>query len=250
MTHRSVRRSLIVGFMSGILLAFAGTARASSILPGWDLLTTQGGTAFMGHPFVGVPLVTYDFGLPIGVRNVGSTDTIVRRLVTASAPSTTIPIELVALQLVSAMPINLGAGLDFHYVTLQSARGGPSSTGSMTINFDFSGSGGSFTSFFDVFFDIRIGALIGPIIFSDHDQLSPPGPVSWSDSLIDAQIRPFDEQSALLRHRVIDGFAIAGVNDGFFPGATPVPEPASLILLGSGLVGIARFRRKRLLNAR
>jgi len=35
------------------------------------------------------------------------------------------------------------------------------------------------------------------------------------------------------------------INDGVNNGTSPVPEPATLILLGSGLVGLAGYGRKR-----
>ena len=77
--------------------------------------------------------------------------------------SRTIPIEIVALQLKSVEPVNLGAGPGTHYVTLGTAT---PSTGSMTIHFD-SESGGTFSSSFEVFVDIRLGGLNGTVLFSD-----------------------------------------------------------------------------------
>ncbi|MBE0703058.1 MAG: hypothetical protein IH582_07790, partial [Afipia sp.] len=85
-------------------------AQAAVVAPGFDLLTTQPGTSFMGAPFMGVPLGSHDFGVPFGMLPTGDTDTIVRRLDPASVPlppgGETIPIELVALQLVSVVPID------------------------------------------------------------------------------------------------------------------------------------------------
>ena len=85
------------------------------VLLGSDYLHTVDGTSFMGVPFQGVPI------------GPGNTDTIVRRLRDAPlagvGSSAIVPIELVALNLVSVVPIDLGAGPGFHYITLQSARG-------------------------------------------------------------------------------------------------------------------------------
>ncbi len=140
----------------------AASLMAQNVLPGFDLLQTQSGTTFAGVPFVGVPLNTYNFGGTIGVRNVGNADTIVQRLQTANAPSQIIPIQMVALQLMSAVPVDFGLGLGFYFITLQSVRGGPATTGQMTINFGPN----TFSSFFDVFFDVRLGSLNGPIALS------------------------------------------------------------------------------------
>lgn len=140
------------------------------VLPGFDLLETRDGTQFLGFDFEGVPLPDFDFGS--GPEDVGDTDTIVQRKDPANSsgahPDTapTIDIEMVALQLRSVDPINLGAGLDIHYVTLA----GPS-LGTMDITFDTSNSG-TFDSTLDLNFDIRIGALNGPIILTQTLSLS------------------------------------------------------------------------------
>ncbi|MBX9789971.1 MAG: hypothetical protein K2Y37_13720 [Pirellulales bacterium] len=168
-----------------LALLFAIVSPVSAVVvvdTGWDLFETAPPTFFMGIPFQGVPLGTFNFGGSIGVQNVGSTDTIVQRLSPASVPSAPgtappIPIELVALHLQSVIPINLGSGLGLHYVTLQSERGGPASSGQMTIDFA-SSAGGTFSSFFDVFFDLRLGSLSGPIVFSS-DLFLQSGGVPW-----------------------------------------------------------------------
>ncbi len=177
------------------VLVFSGVSQADFIVaPGWDLLDTLPGTQFMGNPFTGVDLGSFDFGAPIGVKGTGNADTIVQRLAEANTepgPGTAgIPIELVALQLVSVNPIDPGPGLDFYYVTLQSARGGPASTGSMAITFN-DPNGGTFDSFFNVFFDFRKGALNGPIILSNNlnltaddvpwGRIAPPGAVTIAE---------------------------------------------------------------------
>lgn len=150
--------------LAGLSLPLRSHA-TSIIQTGWDLLATQPGTQFMGVPFQGVPIGSYDFGG--GLQNVGNADTIVQRLATANGPAQTIPIELVALQLKSVIPVDFGLGVGIYYITLQSDRGGPASPGSMTINFGPEANPhGTFDSFFDVFFDLRLGGLDGPIAFS------------------------------------------------------------------------------------
>jgi len=146
---------------------------------GSDLRKTEKGTKILKEDFKGEKLggttnggfSTNAFSTNVnGVQDTGNADTIIKRLDEAIVPtipgSDTIEIELVALQLVSVQPINLGAGLDLHYITLQSIHGGPASLGMMEITFD-NENRGTFDSFFDVFFDIRIGSLDGPIIFTD-----------------------------------------------------------------------------------
>jgi len=141
---------------------------------GWDCFETIQPTYFMdpNYRFEGVPLESFDFGGIIGVQNTGTADAIVQRMDSASvpnAPATADPIdiELIALQLVSVDPVDFGAGLDYHYITLQT---GMPSTGQMTITFNNENSG-TFDSFIDVHFDMRIGALNGPIIMSQVLQL-------------------------------------------------------------------------------
>jgi hypothetical protein len=170
MTHTA--GAAILGWVPATLLAVLSSLAPSSasnlVLPGWDLLLSVPPTTFGGVPFEGVPLGSYDFGS--GAQNVGSTDTIVHRLDSAFEPSTAIPTELVALQLQSLVPADFGGGLDTYFITLQSVRGGPASSGRMTINFDPGGEvtpHGTFDSFFNVFFDVRLGALDGPIFLSD-----------------------------------------------------------------------------------
>jgi len=177
------RKSLLLS-LAAIFCAIssATSALAAEIAPGWDLFETAPGTTFNGAAFTGVPIGTYNFGGTIGTKPIGNTDTIVRRLgsaVVAVPPgNAVVPVEMVALQLVSALPVDLGAGLNLYYITLQSARGGPQTTGNLNIQFA-DNNGGTFSSFFDVFFDLRVGALDGPIIFSGDLPLTQNGD-SWT----------------------------------------------------------------------
>ncbi len=145
-----------------------------------------------------------------------------------------IPIELVALQLMSAEPV--GPGGSFLFVTLQRDRGGPASTGEMTIDFTLDAQGnpiepppgqphGTFDSFFDVFFDVRIDSPTGQIIQSGEDRVTA-NDVPWCHndaipgSFVPGCGEPFEERgnfSAI--HRV-----------------RRVPAPSALLLLGSGVV--------------
>src|SRR5207248_2948241 len=79
-----------------------------------------------------------------------------------------IQVEMVALQLESSTPTNFGSfGLDNYFITLQSARGGPSSAGTRTINFDGTGNAGTYGDAITLYIDYRKGALNGPIVGSD-----------------------------------------------------------------------------------
>ena len=117
----------------------AGPARADLIVLGTDYFVTV-------QPSLFTPLGTLA-GLPIGP---GSTDTIVQRQsncslsLGTSGSSCTVPIELVALSLVSiASP-------------LVRVRESPTltSAGGMTIVSNGSGTGGTFSAFLDVVFDL------------------------------------------------------------------------------------------------
>lgn len=152
------------------LLAMPGISQADYVVaPGFDLFKTDTAYLNLGSgpiPFEGVPLGTHDFGGLVGSAGTGDTDTIIQRIgeasVAGSGLSDEISIEIVALQLVSVVPIDVGEGSDYHYATLQTAT---ASTGTVDITFD-SEAGGFFDSIFTVYFDLRIGALDGPILFS------------------------------------------------------------------------------------
>jgi hypothetical protein len=257
------RRLAGLAALCALLLVLARPAAADlRVDAGWDLLETLPGTSFMGLPFQGVPLGNFDFGPPFGVQATGLTDTIIRRLDDAVVPmvgdSDTIPIEIVGLQLVSSNPIDLGAGLGFYFITLQSIRGGPASTGEMTITFGpempnpFPHS--IFDSFFDVFFDIRLGGMSGPIVISDSLRMTASG-VPWNhfpppdaveidgvNTSLNGQNRNADFWPLGAFQEVHPaGVAIHVVRTG----TRIIPEPSTFALLAvGGLLGLV-FRRHR-----
>jgi hypothetical protein len=268
-------RSLLTKITALALLAlsmFALPKNANAddtILPGWDLLQTTPPTLLNPSdltppgpniliPFVGVPLGTYDFGGSIGVEPVGLTDTIVQRLAPAVGPApATIPIELVALQLMSVAPIDLGSGTDFHFVTLQSARGGPASSGSMTITFGPEAPPilphGTFDSFFDVYFDIRIGALNGPIVLSNNLTLQssgtpwnhepPPFAVVIDD--VNRNLNNTDSSNDFWPLLPIQEVHPGGNGSQHTAQTAVIPEATCtpLIMAGLGIAAVARRRR-------
>jgi len=150
----------------------------TKVAPGFDLFQTEAPTDFFGFPFEGVPLGTFDFGL--GPVDVGNADTIVERLDSSngvSIPDTAPPIdiELVALQLKSVAPVDLGCGVDDYFIVLDDPT---PSLGTMTITFDTLNDG-TFDSFFSYEVDLRTGALDGPIC-SSHSLPLTSGPASWN----------------------------------------------------------------------
>jgi hypothetical protein len=252
-----------------VVLAFVATlprtSRASDIiLPGYDLLDPLPGTrvflsGFGLVPFVGVPFGTFDFGS--GPVATGSTDTIIYRPV-AAHPGASITVHLIAMQLVSTAPIDLGLGLDFYYLTLQAAPMPPGNTGTMT----FSDSSGNHaapppphgTVTYDPIhwaFDARRGGLGGPIALSDTKTLTS-GPIPWS------HVPP---PGTLL----IPGanFLLGPCDDGTPPADAPgecdfffvqpfaladpdgttvlVPEPGTLALVGLSVAGLRVWARRR-----
>jgi hypothetical protein len=265
MTSALKSRAAVHRAAVGVVLGLALSSTASAgplVLPGWDLLETVPGTFFnFGFgpiPFNGVPLGSYDFGGAIGVQGTGTADTIVHRFDTADAPSETIDAELVALQLVTVAPVDFGAGLDFHYVTLQSARGGPASVGTLTIDFGPEPAGppppqpihGTFDSFFDVFFDIRMGGLGGPIVFSGLEPIfsfdtpwshyPPPGALEITG------VNRFLNGTT----RENDFWPVGVIQECNGPNGchlviTAVPEPSLVLLFGIGAVATARVIRRR-----
>ncbi len=247
-----------------VLLVGSGVSLGDfDVAPGWDLFMTQPGSNFMGYEWEGVPLGTFNFGGTIGVQATGATDTIMKRIDQATVlglgQTATIDIELVALQLKSVDPIDLGAGLGFHFATLQ--PGNPS-TGTMDITFE-SEYGGRFDSAFNLLFDIRFGALDGPIIWS-----APPNPFPPMVSVGNPWSRTPPNNGAVIIERVNRFLKGPGLIDqDFWPGTDParpgeppmevphdasgaghhivsiIPEPASMSLLALG--GLALLRRKR-----
>jgi hypothetical protein len=239
-----------------------GFAALYDVLAGSDYFVTQPGTTFMGVAFNGVP------------TGPGGSDTIVRRLQnvdlgTGAPASGTTPLLMNTLDLVSAAPTDFGLGVGFYYITLQSDRGGPATTGNMTINLTSNDDltpltpEGTFTSFFDVFFDIRLGALNGPIAQSGDLTLTNSG-ASW-----DATPAPTDFLVPGLRGDVTANFHTNKIQNsdihdmdffpiGVFSEAHPgqgvhvvqtsqnAPEPGTLLLIGGALLALSRVRRRSL----
>jgi hypothetical protein len=271
MIRRSFRPALICGLTCTLLgLALPAQSRAGTtfdVAAGWDLFqTVPAGTSFPGlGNLMGVPLNTFDFdnllGRGLGVQNTGSTDTIIERTAAAipgtpvGGSSATVGLLMNALQLETVAPVDPGTGLDNYFVTLQSTRGGPASTGTITITWDGTGLSGTFTSSLDVFFDIRKGSLGGAIVMSSDMVLSNAG-ATWSD------IAPPGAELIRNANLWLSGTGGDPTQD-FWPstiteahpnGTThmvnfSVPEPASLVMFGLGAVVLGAFGRRRFRRA-
>ena len=181
---RSRMFRLVATFAAAWLVTLCTSPRAGAdviVNPGYDLFATLPGTSFAGVPFMGVPVGTFNFGGAIGTKGIGNADTIIQRTIIVDATlSGTSPINLLALQLQTTAPTNAFGPLDNYFITLQSARGGPASTGTITINATAT-TPTTFSSTLTIFEDIRQGSLNGPIVNSATVTLTQTGTL-WSQT--------------------------------------------------------------------
>ena len=98
-------------------------------------------------------------------------------------------------------------------------------------------------SFFDVFFEID-GTPFGTLhnntallVEAVVDRLPPIGIDYNANNLLESPLPMYDEQNVLRAN-------LTELTTGGTGHHTPIPEPATMLLLGTGLVGIAGFRRK------
>ncbi len=257
MRHRPFFNVLIAGLAIGITfsaqLRECRGAGSLTVNAGYDLFASGPATTFPGlGGLMGVPVGTFDFGT--GPVPVGNTDTIVHRLsdvtVAAIGDTGTARLEMVALQLESVAPVDFaGNGLDHYFVTLQSVRGGPATFGSMDITF-LSQEGGTFSSFFGIFFDIRKGSLVGPIVLSDVLTLSnqgaewgrdpPPGAI-----LIDGVNHFLNGTDNRTDFWPITPFQEAHPNGAIHEVLTATPEPSTWLMGATAVVVGLTYARWR-----
>jgi hypothetical protein len=146
-------------------------------------------------------------------------------------PPVIVPIELRQLNLHSINPVDFGGSFFDVFIELDPIV---PSTGHIEV-----GPGGTFSSFFDVFFDIRLDPILpGPV----QELIVPPiqftGGGEWFiDPFNGFHIQTLDLQSI-------------GDIDIQIRQSRIVPEPATIVLVGLGIAGLTAKARRRLGNSK
>ena len=257
MHTRFQRWSLLVGLVVMVLGASASAQRGCAdggpcVALGTDYLQTQPGSNFNFGDGIGV--VNF-MGLPIGP---GGTDTKVQRQANADINGGSIPIQIVALSMESTAPVNIGGSFFDVFVTLDPANLG-NDIGMMSIMGTLGG--GTFTSFFDVFFDAHFAPVSTGQPFDIFSSITlNNGGSAWSPTPpTDAVIvtGPFGDQFANTHTGLPSNFvdfwpcSVAPCTEDSSGAAHHVvspatPEPSTLLLLGPAGLGLLwRLRVRR-----
>lgn len=256
---------------AGVLAA--AETQASPIGPGFDFFITDGAfSPFPGNSFVdlvalGAPLGSPDAlpvavigetpkvsGLPVPMPPGLRVDTIIERAAGISTlnqgDEATIPIELVALSLVSVDPVDIGGVL----FDLSITDGAFTPTGSMTVRHELA-DGGTWSAVFDL---MATGILqpvgnptSGPTPISFDVEATIMGAGDWTHrayptipNLPAGDFYPIGLSTWSASCPIPPGGEVTCIQLIQSPAFQPVPEPTTLALFGLGLAGIA-FGAKR-----
>jgi hypothetical protein len=252
MRNQPVKYFASVAVLLATLASPRPTQGVEIIHSGWDLFWTDPGTTlFNGVPFQGVPLWYYDFQDGNGPRWVGETDTILHRPGVSNTagfgnPNPWPGVEMVAWQLRSVIPVNMGYGPGYYYLTLSNNAAAQVSASSVIFS---NANNGSFTDTLDVNFQLGYGSLTNVVAYD------------WCrmENSFDTWDRDAGTNAAL---------RIAGINyllngidttEDFWPDPVShyasgsgyvhsvinvVPEPSHFVLVGLGLLSLALKTRR------